>query len=97
MPHRKAALLTTCLKCSGPLSLDPWLYVTPLELAPFAPLLRRLGVRDGFSAEQYAAVLAAMAEESGNEKLNEKSLAQALSIVQVRRAIAHGTETQSSG
>lgn len=67
----------------GPLSLDPWLFVTPLELAPFAPLLRRLGVADGFSAAQYALVLQGMAVEHGQQPLDGKSLGQALSIVQV--------------
>ena len=67
---------------SGPLSLDPWLYVTPLELAPFAPLLCRLGVADGFSAAQYARVLGAMAKEAGEAPLDDKGLSQAVSIVQ---------------
>lgn len=57
--------------------------MTPLELAPFAPLLRRLGVADDFTAQQYAAVLAAMADGAKDEVLDEKSLAQAISIVQV--------------
>jgi hypothetical protein len=68
--------------CRGPL-LDPWLYVVPLELAPFASLLRRLGVAEGFSAAQYARVLQGMAQQNGKTPLDDKSLSQALSIVQV--------------
>lgn len=66
--------------------------MTPLELAPFAPLLRRLGVAEGFSAAQYARVLQGMAKRHGDAPLDDKSLGQALSIVQVavsRSASAH--------
>ena len=69
--------------CRGPLSLDPWLYVVPLELAPFAPLLRRLGVVEGFSAAQYTRVLQGMAQRNGDAPLDDKGLGQALSVVQV--------------
>ena len=69
--------------CRGPLSLDPWLYVVPLELAPFASLLRRLGVAEGFSAAQFVRVLHSMAEQNGSAPLDNKSIEQALSIIQV--------------
>lgn len=40
----------------GSLDLSPWLYVTPLELAPFKALLLQLGAQQAFSAEQYIGV-----------------------------------------
>lgn len=69
--------------CSGPLNLAPWLYVVPGELTSFKPLLAELGVRDRFSAAQYANVLAEMAEATSKRRLFGAELQQALSIVQV--------------
>ena len=63
--------------------MDPWLYVVPLELAPFASLLRRLGVAEGFSVAQFVRVLHSMAEQNSSAPLDNKSIDQALSIVQV--------------
>ena len=40
----------------GPLNLAPWLYVIPLELAPFRELLGALGVPPAFTAHQYCQV-----------------------------------------
>lgn len=57
--------------------------MVPLELAPFASLLRRLGVAEGFSAAQFVRVLQSMAERNGSAPLDNKSIDQALSIVQV--------------
>ena len=74
----------------GPLSLDPWLYVTPLELAPFAPLLGRLGVRESFDTSQYSSVLAALAIDAGEQPLSETALGQAISIVQVGFDVCKG-------
>lgn len=42
--------------CRGPLNLSPWLYVIPLELAPFKELLAALGVPPSFTAQQFCQV-----------------------------------------
>lgn len=40
----------------GPINLAPWLFVIPLELAPFKDLLSALGVPPSFTARQYCQV-----------------------------------------
>ena len=57
--------------------------MVPGELTHFKPLLAELGVRDRFNAEQYANVLAEMAETTSKRRLFGAELQQALSIVQV--------------
>jgi hypothetical protein len=42
--------------CRGPLNLSPWLYVIPLELAPFKDLLAALAVPPSFTPSQYCQV-----------------------------------------
>ena len=70
--------------CRGPLNLAPWLIVIPGELNPFQGLLDSLGVPGSFSAQQYTAVLAAMANQHGSNPLPGSVLEQAISIVQVQ-------------
>lgn len=64
------------------MNLAPWLYVIPIDLAPFQGLLTRLGVAPSFTPQQYANLLAEAAARGGGEPLSGAALAQALSVVQ---------------
>ncbi len=63
---------------SGPLNLAPWLYVIPIDLAPFKQLLVHVGVCPEFTVSQYRSLLADMAEAGGGKPLSAGQLVQVL-------------------
>lgn len=67
----------------GSLDLSPWLYVIPLDLAPFKSLFLQLGAQQSFSAQQYISVLQDMAAQAkGQQALSPAVLSQALAVSQ---------------
>ena len=50
---------------ASPADPAPYLYSVPSDLVCFAALLRALGVRDSFSAEDFCLVLKRMAASTG--------------------------------
>eukprot|EP00803_Ostreobium_quekettii_P010692 evm.model.scf_230.1 EVM.evm.TU.scf_230.1 scf_230:55-29919(-) len=66
----------------GSLNLSPWLYVIPIELAPFKDVLLRLGAKESFSSDQYISVLWEIASAVGGQPLEELQLNQCISMVQ---------------
>lgn len=76
--------IDTLFDCNvqGSLDLSPYLYVLPLELAPFRDLLATLGAQEAFSGPQYAAMLSDLAQKSGGQPLSPPQLTQALAVSQ---------------
>ena len=68
----------------------PFVYVVPVELASYAPLLRRLGVRDDFGATDYAGVLRLMHARAAGAPLRARWLHIAIATVQ---ALSDGAST----
>ena len=68
----------------------PFVYVAPVELASYAPLLRRLGVRDAFGATDYAVVLRLMHVRAAGAPLSVRWLQIAIAMVQ---ALSDGAST----
>jgi sacsin len=64
------------------MNLAPWLYVIPIDMAPFQDLLAQLGVAAAFTPEQYANLLAEAAARGGGQPLSGAALSQVLSVVQ---------------
>jgi hypothetical protein len=72
---------------SGPLNLAPWLYVIPIDLAPFKQFLVHVGVCPEFTVSQYRSLLADMAEAVAGKPLAPGQLVQVLRLPPARVSV----------